>query len=552
MVTLSGSAQDIESNAAALSKRGRIWLLTIASLSVLLVIASMVALNAALPDLAVQTSANQAQLTWIVDGYTLALACLLLPAGALGDRYGRRGALLAGQLIFGLASVAPTVLDSPTQIIVARAVAGVGAALIMPATLSLLTAAFPKAERNKAVGIWAGVAGSGAIVGFLGTGLLLQFFSWQSIFYGFAAAALLMFLLTFTIGSSRDETGAPIDWLGGVLIAGAIAVFVLGIVEAPVRGWTDPVVLACLGGGVGLAITFAVVQLRRTHPLLDVRLFRRPDFATGAAGITFLFIANFGFFFVVMQQMQLVMGYSALQTAFALTPLALPVLVLGFTMHLYLPKVGLRFAVSVGLFLIAAGLFLMRLLDGDSTYLDLAWPMLVMAAGIGLCTAPTTSAIMNATPDEKQGVASAVNDATREVGAAIGIAAAGSILAAAYHSSLAPKLGGLPDEIRSGATDSLAHALSIADRMGPPGAELARLAEDAFLHSMHQAVLVLSLVTLAGSLFVAVWSPGRDGRQWAMLRRGSHHKVSGAVADHHDGGVRSPAGDHGKDRSVDD
>ena len=174
--TLPRSDQDIDAAVMTLSKRRRIWLLAVASIDVLMVISSMVALNAALPDIALQTSATQTQLTWIVDGYTLALACLLLPAGALGDRYGRRGALLVGLAIFALASLAPVFLDSPTQIIVARAVAGVGAALIMPATLSLLTSAFPKSERNKAVGIWAGVAGSGAVFGFLGTGVLLHFF----------------------------------------------------------------------------------------------------------------------------------------------------------------------------------------------------------------------------------------------------------------------------------------------------------------------------------------------------------------------------------------
>jgi len=520
--TLPHSDQDIDGDDATpapLSRWARIWLLTIASVDVLMVISSMVALNAALPDIARQTSATQSQLTWVVDGYTLALACLLLLAGAIGDRYGRRGALLVGLAIFGLASMAPTVLDSPTQIIVARAVAGAGAAFIMPATLSLLTAAFPKSERNKAVGIWAGVAGSGAIVGFLGTGVLLHYFSWQSIFYAFAAAALLMFALTCTIGSSRDETATPIDWLGGALIGTAIAAFVLGLVEAPARGWTDLVVLGCMTSGVVLAVLFALLQLRRTHPLLDVRLFRRADFATGAVGITFLFIANFGFFFIEMQFMQLVMGYSALQTAFALSPLALPVLILSATMHLYLPKVGLRTAVTVGLLLMAAGLFSMRYLTVDATFLDLMWPLLITASGIGLCTAPTTSAIMNAVPDEKQGVASAVNDATREVGAAVGIAVAGSILAAVYHSSLAPKLGAFPDQVRDAATDSLAYALSVSEQMGPNGGQLADLAQSAFLQAADQALLVLSLVLLAGAAFVAVWSPGRDGGQWAPLRR---------------------------------
>lgn len=507
--TLDGSAQDIDAEIAALSKRGRIWLLTVASADVLLVISSMVALNAAMPDLAVQTSATQAQLTWIIDGYTLALACLLLPAGALGDRYGRRGALLVGLAIFGLASVAPTVLDSPTQIIVARAVAGIGAAFIMPATLSVLTAAFPKSERNKAVGIWAGVAGSGAIVGFLGTGVLLQFFPWQSIFYAFASAALLLLILTLTIGSSRDDDATPIDWVGAALIGTSVAVLVLGLVEAPHRGWGDVLVLGCLGAGVTLAAAFTLVEIRRTHPLLDVRLFARADFATGAVGITFLFFANFGFFFVIMQYLQLVLGYSPLQTAFALAPLAVPILILSATMHLYLPRLGLRLTVTFGLGLLAAGLLCMRLLDADSSPLDLAWPMLIMSAGIGLCTAPTTSAIMGAAPDGKQGVASAVNDTTREVGAAIGIAVAGSLLAAAYHNAITPNLGAFPDQVRNAASDSLAYALEIAQKMGPQGAPLTDIAEQAFLDAMDLSLLVLACVVFVAAGLVAVWAPGR-------------------------------------------
>jgi EmrB/QacA subfamily drug resistance transporter len=517
--TLTRSAQDIDASVKRLSPRARIWLLTIAALDVLLVISSMVALNAALPDIALATSATQTQLTWIVDGYTLVLACLLLPAGAIGDRYGRRGALLVGLAIFAIASLAPTVFDSPVQIIAARAVAGIGAAFIMPATLSLLTAAFPKSERNKAVGIWAGVASSGAIVGFLGTGLLLQFFSWQSIFYAFTVGTLGLFFATCTIGSSRDETATPLDWMGAVLIGGAVAVFVFGVVEAPVRGWTHPIVWGGMSAGVVLAAAFAVVELRRAHPLLDVRLFSRPDFATGSVGITFLFFANFGFFFVAMQYMQLILGYSPIETAFALTPLAVPIMALGATMHLYLPKVGLRTTVSLGLFLMAAGLFCMRYLDAGSAYIDLVWPFLVTSAGIGLCVAPTTSAIMNAVPTEKQGVASAVNDTTREVGAAVGIAVAGSVLAAQYNHVLAPALTAFPKQVRESALESLAHALAVADRMGPQGAHLADLAESAFIQSMDLSLLVLAASLAVAAAFVAVWSPGRDGKQLSFVRR---------------------------------
>src|ERR1700676_549235 len=199
----------------------RTWTLVVACMGVALVIASMIALNTALGDIAVTTSATQSQLTWVVDGYTLVLACLLLPAGAIGDRCGRRGALLIGLSIFSLASVTPVIFDSPMQIIASRAAAGAGAAFVMPATLSLLTVAYPKEERTKAVGIWAGVAGSGAVVGMLGSGLLLHFFAWQSIFWALGGGGLLVLVLTLTVSSSRDSAAPPVDWLGAVLIGAA-------------------------------------------------------------------------------------------------------------------------------------------------------------------------------------------------------------------------------------------------------------------------------------------------------------------------------------------
>ena len=524
--------QDIDPGLAALSKRARVWLLVVACLAVSMVISSMVALNSALPDIAVETSATQSQLTWIIDGYTLVLACLLLPAGAIGDRYGRRGALLIGLAIFTAASLAPIAFDGPVDLILARAAAGAGAAFVMPATLSLLTAAYPRAERNKAVGIWAGVAGSGAVLGFLVTGVLLQFWSWQSIFWAFAGAGVLLFALTCTVSSSSDDAAAPLDWPGAVLIGAAVAIFVFGVIEAPARGWTHPIVWGCMAAGVALAAAFTVVQLRRRFPLLDVRLFARPDFATGALGVTFLFFANFGFFFVAIQYIQLVMGYSPLGTALALAPLMVPVFVLSVATGWYLPRVGLRVAVTVGLVLIAAGLVSLRLLDIDSSYVDLAWPLLVMSTGIGFCTAPTTSAIMGAVPDEKQGVASAVNDTTREIGAALGIAVAGSILASQYTSTLAPTLGQFPEPIRERAVGSLAEALAVSERIGPQGARLAELAQTAFLHAMSASVLVLAIVIMVAAVFVAIWAPGRDGRQSSSVRRLIAARGSGVAGRH--------------------
>ncbi len=307
--------QDSDFALAGLSERARLWLLTVACFGVLLVISSMVALNTALPDIAIATSATQTQLTWIVDSYTLVLACLLLPAGALGDRYGRRGAMLVGLAIFAGASLVPAILSDPLIVIVSRGLAGAGAALIMPATLSLITAAYPKEQRNKAVGIWAGVAGSGAVIGMLGSGGLLNFWSWHSIFWAFAGAGLTIFVLTLTIASSRDADAKPLDWRGALVIGGAVATLVFGILEAPERGWTHPLVDISIGVGLLLALAFGFVEVRQRYPLLDVRLFAVPAFATGAATITVFFLSMFGYMFLLMQYMQLILGYSPNKTA---------------------------------------------------------------------------------------------------------------------------------------------------------------------------------------------------------------------------------------------
>ena len=516
--TLTETRREDDFALAALSTRARVWLLTVACFGVLLVISSMVALNTALPDIAVATSATQAQLTWIVDSYTLVLACLLLPAGALGDRYGRRGAMLVGLAVFGAASLVPAVLSDPTIVIVSRGVAGAGAALIMPATLSLITAAHPKDQRNKAVGIWAGVAGSGAVIGMLGSGGLLHFWSWHSIFWAFAAAGFAIFVLTLTIASSRDAEAKPLDWQGALVIGGSVATLVFGILEAPTRGWTHPLVLSSIGCGLLLALAFGFVELRRPHPLLDVRLFAVPAFATGAATITVFFLSMFGYMFLLMQYMQLILGYSPNKTAFALSPILGPMLVLSVLTFWYLPRLGLRAVVFSGLMLIACGLVCLLGVKAGSPYWRAAWPMVILSTGIGLCTAPTTSVIMTTAPDDKQGVASAVNDATREIGAALGIALAGSMLAGQYSKALAPNLIAFPKPVGDAASTSLGQALEVARRLGPAGVRLADVSKSAFIDAMHSSLLVLAIVIAVSAVVIGLWAPGRDERQLRPVR----------------------------------
>jgi len=500
-------------------RASRGWLLAVTCLCVLLVISAMIALNTALGDIARDTLATQAQLTWIIDAYTLALACLLLLGGTLGDRYGRRGALIVGLVVFGVSSLIPVFVDTPIGLIVGRAVTGVGAALVLPATLSLLTGAYPREERNKAVGVWAGVAGAGAIVGFLGAGLLLEVSTWRAIFWAFTAVALTLAMAALTIGTSRDENTTPIDWAGGLLIGVALAALVLGLVEAPARGWTGSLVWGCFGLSAVTAVLFVVVEVRRRYPLLDVRLFRRADFATGVVTVTFLFLTTFGYFFLCMQHLQLVLGYGAIKTAFATSPMALFVVIPGLLTYRILPRFGLRLVLTTGLVLMASGLVWMGQLDVAASYWDLLWPMVVMSSGVGICTAPATVAITGAVPDEKQGVASAVNDAGREVGAAIGIAVTGSVLAAEYTRVITPSLGEFPQAVREQASESLALALAIAERLGPTGDRLQLSATTAFVEAVGVTATVLGATVAVGAVVVGVWAPGRDGAQFNVIEQ---------------------------------
>jgi EmrB/QacA subfamily drug resistance transporter len=501
------------------SPRARNWTLAVACMGVGLVVASMTALNTALGDLAVATSATQSQLTWVVDGYTVALACLLLPAGAIGDRYGRRGALLVGLLVFSLGSVAPAILHSPLQIIAGRVVAGVGAAFVMPATLSLLTVAYRKEERIKAVGIWAGTAGCGGVLGMLGSGLLLRFWDWHAIFWALGIAGVAIFALACTVASSREVNAPRIDSLGAVLIGAAVAIAVAAILQAPERGWSHPLVWGGLGAGAIIAVLFGAVEFRKRHPLLDVRLFGNPGFATGVATIVVLFGATFGFFYLGIQYVQQIMGYSPLMTAMAFGPFMVPLGIFSALSFWYVPRLGLRLVLFVGTLLMAAGFACMRTLDLHSSFLDLAWPSLILATGIGFCTAPTTSAIMSAVPDEKQGVASAVNDTSREMGGALGIAVAGSILAGRYSHELAPGLVGFPAAVRGPATDSLAKAVEVAARLGPQGGRLAEVSKAAFVTAMHASMTVLAVIVAVVAVLIVLWAPGRDGQQLSLVCR---------------------------------
>lgn len=489
--------------------RSQIWLLTVACSAVAGVIAAMAALNTALPDIAVDTGATQSQLTWVVDGYTLALAALLLPAGALGDRLGRRGVMIVGLAVFAVGSALPLLAADPLWIIIARAIAGAGAAMVMPATLSLITAGFHQAHRARVIGIWAGIAASGAVLGMIVSGVILEYWSWKVIFAGFAVASVLLIMASFTIGSSRSAEPQPFDAVGGVLVVLAVGLFVLGIMEGPHRGWADPVTLGALIAGLAAAAGFVAAELRSAAPLLDMRLFTNRAFGVGAAGLAFQYLAGFGLFFLIVQYLQLVLGYSPLMASVALTPIFLVVMALSLAVPLLLRRVGLRVLLSLGLALIGVSLIVMGWLDADSSYAEVAFAMTIAGVGTGICTAPATHAIVTNTPEDQLGVASAVNDATREIGAAIGVAIAGSVLAAAYGNGIDPVAPMIPEPARSAVQDSLAAAMHVAEQAGPQGAQLADLAQNAFLDGLQQASWSVAVILFVGAAISAFWAPGR-------------------------------------------
>ncbi|MCF8588502.1 MFS transporter [Gordonia liuliyuniae] len=498
------------------------WLVLIACAAVSLVVAAMAALNTALPDIAADTGATNAQMTWILDSYTLALAALLLPAGAIGDRVGRRGVLLVGLVVFGAGSVAAIWVDGPTELIITRVVAGAGAALIMPTTLSLITAGVPTDKRAVAISVWAAVAGAGAIAGFFITGVLLSYFHWHSVFITFAASTAVVFVLVLTVGSSKDENPGKFDVGGSLTSMTAIAGVVFGLLEAPHRGWSDPLILVCLIGGIALIAAFIVIERRRADPLLDVDLFRNRAFASGSLAVALQFLASFGAFFLILQQLQLVFGYSPLKSAVALFPMVVGVGAFAMIGNWVAVRFdSLRFVLAIGIGIAAVGVIALGVFEID-VYWKVGVLLGVCAVGIGLSTAPSTTAIMSNTPLDNQGVGSAVNDTARELGAAIGIALAGSIMAAGYEDRIGPtadearaRLEKIDPDAAAIADDairgSMAGAVKVSDELPPMASPIADHitagARSAFEEPLQTAFVVLGGVLAVGAVFLGWFTP---------------------------------------------
>jgi EmrB/QacA subfamily drug resistance transporter len=494
----------------------RRWqILAVLCVSLFVIVMDNTIVNVALPTLARELDAGTSSLQWIVDAYTLVFAGLLLAAGGLGDRFGRKGALLAGLALFGAFSAAGAFVSSSGQLISARAFMGVGAALIFPTTLAIVVNVFTEPrERAAAIGIWTAIAGVGVALGPISGGWLLEHFSWGSVFLVNVPVTLAGIVGTLVlVPRSRDPRAPRLDLPGlGLSIAG-VTLLVWSLIEAPSHGWISATTIGGIAGAVALLSVFAWWELRTPAPLLDVHLFRNMRFTAASLAITLGFFALFGFIFLVTQYLQLVKGYSALQAGVRTLPFALAMVVAAVTSPRVVQRVGTKLVVATGLTLMAGGFAIASTNDASTPYSVIASAMILMGFGLGSAAAPATESILASLPREKAGVGSAVNDTTREIGGTLGVAVLGSIMASVYGGRILDALSGtpLPAGLRTAAGDSLAAALQIAgDVGGAAGRGIALAAQDAFVHAFQIGSVVTGGVALVGAVLALLFLPSRS------------------------------------------
>jgi EmrB/QacA subfamily drug resistance transporter len=490
----------------------RWWTLATLCLSLLIIVMDNTILNVAIPSLMDDLQATNSQIQWIIDAYTLVFAGLLLTSGSLGDRFGRKGALQLGIVLFGIGSVASALAGSADQLILTRAFMGIGGALIMPATLSILTNVFrdPR-ERGRAIAIWAGFSGLGVALGPVVGGMLLEHFSWSSVFWVNLPIGLTALVAGALFIPTSKDPGAPrVDVPGAAMSIIGLGALLFGIIEGPSRGWTDPLVLTGFTVGLCVLAAFIAWELHTDRPMLDMRFFRNPRFSVANGAITLTFFAMFGSLFLMTQYWQLVHGYTPLQAGVRLIPFALTMMVVAPLSARVVEKLGTKRVVSGGLLIMTTSLVLLSFIQRDTSYPLVIAIFCFMAVGMGFTMAPATESVMGSLPREKAGVGSAVNDTTRQVGGALGVAIIGSIVSSAYTSRIAssvPGFGVVGDGIAK-AQESLANALSLAPQATSPQAYVDTV-RDAFVHSLSLGLRFSAVVVLVAAVLAWRFLPAR-------------------------------------------
>jgi MFS transporter, DHA2 family, multidrug resistance protein len=487
----------------------RWFLLGIMCLSLVLVVMSVSGLNTALPSIQRDLGATASELQWIVDAYAVVFAGLLLSAGAVGDRFGRRRALLGGLVVFGIGALLGGLASDAMQVIASRAVMGIGAAFVMPATLSLITSIFPPEERPRAIAVWAGFAGAGASIGPILSGGLLESYWWGStLLVNVPVVVAIIVAVRAFAPDSRDESGTPLDPVGALLSLVGLGSLIFAIIEGPEDGWTSAIVVAAFLTSAAALSAFVLWERRSDHPMLPLTLFRDRRLSVGSGVITVAFFVMFGFFFLMTQYLQFGRGYSPLSAGLASLPLALTFLVVSPRSAGLVERYGAARVMASGLAVVALGFAVLTTLSSGTPYVVIAAAFALLGAGMSITAAPATSEIMSSIPLSKAGVGSALNDTTRELGGALGIALLGSIANSAYRSGV--ELGGLglPAGARSAAGESIGAASAIAERVPGGGAVVARAAS-AFTDAFTLTNTVAVGIALAAAAAVLVFSPGR-------------------------------------------
>jgi EmrB/QacA subfamily drug resistance transporter len=490
----------------------RWWILGILCTSLLVVMLGNTALNIVLPTLSRDLGASSSELQWMVDAYSLVFAGLLFTMSSLGERYGRKRIMQIGLVLFGAASLyAGLIANSSGGIIAARVVMGAAGAMIMPATLSILTNVFPREERAKAVAIWAGIAGGGGAIGMLLSGFIIEHFAWNGVFLVVVPVVLGALVVgAYLVPNSRDPDRATIDLPGAALSTAGLAALVYGLIEAPRTGWLSTETLALMAAAGVFLAAFGWWELRAKQPMLDVRLFAHPAFGISALTLTLVFFTLLGLFFSIAQLFQLVMGYGAFEAALRLAPIFLFIMLSTPQSPRLVTRFGKRRVVAFGLLVVATGIAILATVTAESSYLHVLVGMCVIATGMGLAMSPTTDLLMSAVPRTKAGMGAAMNDTTRELGGALGVAVLGSIIASRFSSGIGPAVTGLPDGTRAAAESSLGGAAVVAGQIGgPAGAALLRAGQDAWMSGLSLAMVVGTVIVLAAAALAFFAMPDR-------------------------------------------
>ena len=477
-------------------------------LAALTINASTTIVNIALPTLAEELDAGTRSLLWIVDGYNLAFAALVLAMGSLSDRFGRRPALVLGLVGFAATNAAAGLVDSSTALVVLRFTMGATAAVIFPTTLSVIANTFDdRRERASALGAWGASVGVGVAIGPVVGGFLLEHFSWNSVFWAQVPLALVAAVMAVAFVPESRDTGVPrIDKPGFALSVAALGTLTWTIIEAPEHGWASRETVAGFAVAAALVLAFVVVERAVEHPMIDVTLFLDRRFSAACGAVTIAFFALFGFIFLITQYFQFIQDYSPLQTGVRFLPVATSLALASVAGGVLAPRIGTKLVVTPGLVMLGAGFLWISTIGADAPYASVVVPqMVLLGCGIGLISTPATESILRVLPPSRAGVGSAVNDATRELGGTLGVAIVGSLFASQYGDRLvALAQGRLPDAVLARASESVGFAHAVAQQSPPFRSAL----DTAFLDGLALGCVVVGVLCLVGAAMALVALPG--------------------------------------------